>query len=303
MGRSRNAPYRAFWAALVLALLAPSGAWAVTFVSISASESSVTEGQDVTFTLTRGGIGVSFESLNVTLNVMTSGDFDFVRKSGETTTALASSYTVDLDSTTASITFRATDPSNVTLDQDPGSITVAVESGLNYSVQSGSGTATVTINDDDDGPGLSMSDASAAEDDGEIAFTVALTGTTQSTRAMSVQYQTSATGTASADDFTATSGTLTFPSSSYADGQLTAGPRSRTIGVPVTDDALYEQDETFQLSLSNPSNLTFPNGATSLTATGTINDNEEISLTAAAGPRGPGWNSGAGCGIRTRNWG
>ncbi|MCS7469113.1 GEVED domain-containing protein [Stieleria sp. ICT_E10.1] len=57
---------------------------------------------------------------------------------------------------------------------------------------------------------------------------------------VTVQY-TTADGTAKSGDYTPVSGTLTFP----------PGVTSRTITVPTHDDATFESDETFQLTLSN----------------------------------------------------
>lgn len=75
------------------------------------------------------------------------------------------------------------------------------------------------------------------------AVTVQRTGGSRGT--LSVQYETS-NGTATAgQDYTATSGTMTF-----ANGEM-----SKTIQVPITEDAVTEPDETFTLALKNPSTL------------------------------------------------
>ena len=80
---------------------------------------------------------------------------------------------------------------------------------------------------------------------------------------VTVQF-TTANGTATAgSDYTAASGTLTFA----------AGSTSQTVTVAVTGDLSVESDETFSITLSNPSA-----NATLLTATGTgtiINDDSE----------------------------
>ncbi|HEX2268166.1 MAG TPA: Calx-beta domain-containing protein, partial [Pyrinomonadaceae bacterium] len=62
---------------------------------------------------------------------------------------------------------------------------------------------------------------------------------------LSVQYET-ANGTATAgQDYTAASGTLNFAN----------GETSKTIQIPITNDTTTEPDETFTLSLKNPSSL------------------------------------------------
>ncbi|HBL61358.1 MAG TPA: hypothetical protein DDZ80_23890, partial [Cyanobacteria bacterium UBA8803] len=51
-------------------------------------------------------------------------------------------------------------------------------------------------------------------------------------------------------DYTATSGTLTFAS----------GETSKTITVPIIGDLLNEDNETFTVNLSNPTNATIADG-------------------------------------------
>lgn len=81
--------------------------------------------------------------------------------------------------------------------------------------------------------------ANVAESAGSIVLTVTRTGTEAGA---SVQYAT-ANGSASAgSDYTATSGTLTFP----------LDVTSATISIPITNDAAVETNETFTLTLSNP---------------------------------------------------
>src|SRR5207244_8930642 len=71
---------------------------------------------------------------------------------------------------------------------------------------------------------------------------VTVTRANGSVGSVTVNYAT-ASGTATAgSDFTATSGTLTF-----ADGET-----SKTVNIPVLEDAAYEGTDTFTLSLSNP---------------------------------------------------
>ncbi len=92
---------------------------------------------------------------------------------------------------------------------------------------------------------------------------VKVTRTGDDSAAVSVDYATS-NGTATAgSDYTATSGTLTF-----APGELT-----KFISIPVTDDNLFENaNETFNLTLSNPTNSAVL--VTPATATVTIFDND-----------------------------
>ena len=101
--------------------------------------------------------------------------------------------------------------------------------------------ATGTIRNTEDQaepPAVSVSDASAAEGD-SVVFTVSLSAT--SSQQVTVDYAT-ADGTATAgEDYTATSGTLTF----------NPGDTSKTISVPIIDDTVNDSGETFEMVLSN----------------------------------------------------
>ncbi len=121
-------------------------------------------------------------------------------------------------------------------------------------------TATVAGEAPVPAPELTLRDASATEGgDATVDFTVTLSRA--ATDGVTVDYATS-DGTATAGtDYAATSGTLTFA----------AGDTAKTVSVPVLDDAVDEEDETFTLTLSNASGATLGNA----TATGTIVDDDE----------------------------
>jgi hypothetical protein len=122
--------------------------------------------------------------------------------------------------------------------------------------------ATATITDDDDPAVLSIANARVTEGDGEgtseATFTVTLAP--ESGRTVTVAYAT-ANGTATAADYTATSGQLTF----------TARDTTETVTVPVIRDGLDEGDETFTVNLSGPVGATL---GTPRSAVGTIEDDD-----------------------------
>ena len=109
---------------------------------------------------------------------------------------------------------------------------------------------------------LQFDAASYRVNEGDGTATINVTRSGGMTGSVSVNFATS-NGTATAGaDYTATAGTLTF-----ADGETT-----KTITVPLTDDALVEGDETVNLTLTSPTG-----GATlgnQSTATLTIADND-----------------------------
>ena len=149
---------------------------------------------------------------------------------------------------------------NDALDEDDETFAVALSNAANASIDDAGGTGTIL--DDDDipgtvpGEGLTIADASAAEG-GSLALTVSLTPV--SGRAVTVDWATS-DGTAKSADYTAASGSLTFA----------AGDTTKTVTVSTTEDTLYEEDETFTVTLSNPGNALIGDAS----ATGTIADDD-----------------------------
>ena len=133
-------------------------------------------------------------------------------------------------------------------------------------------TVTITIVEKDASV-LSVGDAQAAEDGGNVVFTVSISAA--SGEAVTVDYATS-DGTATADqDYTSTSGTLTFPANSVT---------SQTVSVPVTDDTEDEaEEETFTLTLRNVKASSLYGGGSTLAVTGTITDNDDPAVTASFG--------------------
>ena len=128
-------------------------------------------------------------------------------------------------------------------------------------------SATVTIQEDDAPPSagsLQLATAAAALAENGGSFSVTVTRNGGSFGAVTIDY-TTVDGTASAgSDYTAASGTLSF-----ADGVT-----SQSFNVPVADDAVYEGDETLQVTLSNPgggATLGAPSSATL-----TITDNDPV---------------------------
>ena len=113
-------------------------------------------------------------------------------------------------------------------------------------------------------PALTVADAEANEGtDAAVDFEVSLSRAfTTAAHSVTVDYAT-ADGTAKAgEDYTATSGTLTFG----------PGESSKTVSVPILDDALDEGEETFVLRLSNATGGRIVDGE----ATGTITNSDPL---------------------------
>ena len=156
----------------------------------------------------------------------------------------------------------------------------------------GTATGTATIQDDDASPTLAINDVTVTEGDAgtvTATFTVTRTGVTEATS--TVHYATGTTGTATSSvDYTATTGDLSFA----------PADTTKQIVVPVKGDTVDEDDETFEVTLSAPTNATITDG----TGIGTIIDDDTPGETGSPKGRittGPG--AGGGPDIRVFNAG
>ena len=113
---------------------------------------------------------------------------------------------------------------------------------------------------------LSVADASAAEGDGTLSFTVTASSAPSSDVTFKYTVTKEAADTATADtDFTAVA--------TKTAGTIAANARTTTISVALLDDDLDESDETFTVTLSDASAGAAISG-TAGTATGTITDDD-----------------------------
>ena len=126
----------------------------------------------------------------------------------------------------------------------------------------GQSTYTLSITDDDPSPSVefNLTSSNGGEASSPALLTVDLS--TASGQDVTVDYSvTGGTATDSGTDFTLASGTVTF----------SAGETSKDISVTITDDTLDEDDETIEVTLSNPGNATL---GTNTIHTYAINDND-----------------------------
>jgi hypothetical protein len=131
--------------------------------------------------------------------------------------------------------------------------TMKLSNGQPDSVPPGKTTATLRILDND-GPGtIDFSSASYSVVEGAGVATITVTRASASNITESVDYTTTelAVGAGHAiagTDYTTTTGTLTFGT----------GEMSKSFQVPIADDSDFEGDETLDVTLSNPQNITNP---------------------------------------------
>ena len=111
-------------------------------------------------------------------------------------------------------------------------------------------------------PVVTVSATWAAESVGTVELEVRLSGASAQT--VTVDYGTEDDSAIAGEDYTETSGTLTFG----------PGATARTIEVVVIDDAEDEQEETFEVTLSGAWNATLSGGQAELRGTATIADDD-----------------------------
>ena len=206
--------------------------------------------------------------LTVTLDAVSGLDVTFNYQTANETALAPGDYTSTLGTATIPAGSTTVDVSipivNDALDERLNErFTVSLFDQTNADVSETEGTATVTIVDDDLLPVLSIGDILVGEVDGNATLTVSLN--TPSSRSVLVDVATS-NGTAVApDDYTQTAVTaLSIP----------AGSTSETVTVPIIDDALDEDLETFTVTLSNAVRGTI--SATAGEATVTITDDDPL---------------------------
>ena len=247
-------------------------------VRVEAGQASVTEGEDVTFTLHRYG-GTRNDTANaLTVKVQVTQDGEFIQGiPPQTVTFAESPDPLDQNARDGELSKTVTiSTDDDLLDEADGDITLTIipltEEELagtlkGYELEEAGGDstwsyqATVRVLDDDE-LGFTISDAEAGESYGSIEFTVSLPF--PSALETSVDWATApgagVNNAVRGEDYEAASGALTF-----APGEM-----SKTITVTLLDDDVFEVDETFLVHLSNPlgASLSVPTG------TGTITDDD-----------------------------
>lgn len=224
--------------------------------TFSIADASVTEGENLSFIVTRSGPGTG----SITVNFATS---DGTATSGSDYGAASGTLTFAPNETSKTVTISTVDDAAVEGNEN---LTVTLANPSAGAVL-GRAIATGTIVDNDSYPlTLAISDAPTVAEGGTLVYTVIKTGATSAT--VSVNYNTvDGSGLAGAD-YVASSGTLTFGPSDA----------TKTISVGTVDDSTPEPAKTVLVNLSGATN-----GAviTSSQATGIVNDNDTTPISFA----------------------
>lgn len=166
-----------------------------------------------------------------------------------------------------------------TIDEVDKTFSVQLSNASGADSIDGSGIGTII--DDDGLPSLTIDDVTIVEgSSGTKLATFTVTLSPIDTQPVTVNYATVA-GTAVANqDFTTTSGLLTFA----------PGDSSKTIAVPIIGDLIDEgTSETFSVNLTSPSNAAITDGS----GTGTITDDDTAQLSLVNSPSALEGNSGS----------
>ena len=181
---------------------------------------------------------------------------DFATSNG--TAAAGSDYTAN----SGTLTFAAgTTTKNIPIavladafDEPNETVRVTLSNPNNVTLNAATGILTIT--DDDNAPTLSIADKTIS-DETAVASNIVVTLASPSQQTITVDYATSNGTATAANDYVATTGTLTFA----------AGTTTQNIPITMVQDAIDELNETFTVTLSNPSNSTISRAAATITIT------------------------------------
>ncbi|WP_413173597.1 phytase [Anabaena azotica] len=229
----------------------------------SITDASAAEGNAITFTITRTDDILADQTITVTTSIATGNTAsvsDFTAKTQELIFAQGETQKTFTVQTTEDALFEGDETFTVTLSNPTnGSI-----------ISSTNTTAKGTITNDDLAPVFSIVAAEATEGSG-VTFTVTRTGDAQANQAITVTTSIATGDTASVSDFTAKTQELIFAQ----------GETQKTFTVQTTEDALFEGNETFTVTLSNPTNGAIIDD-TKDTVQGTITNNDPVPVFAIA---------------------
>ncbi|MFN5593426.1 MAG: beta strand repeat-containing protein, partial [Aphanizomenon sp.] len=205
------------------------------------------------YTLTRTGPTTSSLTVNVGLTGTATNGTDY--------TTIPTTVTFAAGSSTALVDLNVTDD---TLVEGTETAILTVTSGTGYTVGT-SASATVNIADNDLPVNPIIIDLSTNQTVVEgitspqnVTYTVTLSG--DSTETVTVQYATVNNTAIAGSDYTTTSGTLTFD----------PGVTSQDIIIPILNDSLNEAQETFNLTLSSPTNAQLGTATVTTTISDTL---------------------------------
>jgi hypothetical protein len=200
------------------------------------------------------------------------GTTDGTATAGTDYTAASGTLTLAPGATSGTIAFTATEDTALESNETV-LLTLGAPSGA---ILGGMQTSTITIANV---PVITVETSSVGVSEGETAA-VRVTLNTSSSNPITVHYATTQEAATAGTDYTTASGTLT----------ITAGQTSGTISIATIEDSDVESDETFLLTLTNPSGAFL---GSSTTSTVTIT-NDDTAPAPTVSPNSGGGGGGGG---------
>ena len=240
-------------------------------LQLSTDPAAVTEGTAISLTVTSDRTLIGPLPVSLTLAARSSSGFTAADIPG---TLGPNTFNADFGSSPGGTTGTVSIPTSADTDASEGAenYQITLNDAAGYAVGTDV-TANGVLNDAAAAISLSVADASAAEGDGAMSFTV--TASSAPSTAVTFKY----TVTAESGD-TATAGTdfTAVTAAAKGSGTIAANAQTTTISVTLADDNTAESDETFTVTLSEPSGATISDAV----ATGTITDDDEAGVTISA---------------------
>ena len=232
-------------------------------ITLTVDKSSIAEDDaTATVTVTASVTGGTAYATDTRVQVKVGEDADSAEEGTDYADVAGFELTITAMETSAEKTFSL-NPTDDDLDEDAERLSVTGTSG-DITIT----PASIAITDNDDAPTLSIDAPSVAEGDADetarLRFTVSLDAASGRTVTVNYAEQSGGTATANTDYEALPPGTLTF----------NAGDTEKHIDITVTGDDTDEPNETVQVRLSSAANASLTGNATTLDATGTINDDE-----------------------------
>ncbi len=229
--------------------------------TISIADTSITEGnsgsKNATFTVSLAAASTA----TVTVNYATA---DNTATAGSDYTASNGILTFNPGETNKTVTVAVSGDTTVEPNE---TFLVNLTNPSNATIADAQGIGTILNDDSGSLPTLSINDLTVVEgQDGQALLTVTLSSA--SNQPITVNYATTA-GTAKArKDYSTSSGTLTFA----------ANTTTATLSIPILNDNLNEPNETFKVTLSNPTNATLQKATATVTITDTLSSSTTTTL-------------------------
>ena len=209
------------------------------------------------------GVTVSKSAVTVTEENTTGDTYTVVLDSQPTanvTITIGGQGAADITATPSPFTFTTTNwatAQTVTVTAGNDTDTVTDTHSLTHSAMSSDtdysgipiANVGVTVNDNDSAiPALSFDSINISVDEDDSQATLSVELSQASTITVTVDYATSDDTALAGHDYTAASGTLTFA----------AGETSKAVTITLLNDGVYEANERFNFTISNPTGATLP---------------------------------------------